>query len=131
MAETRIIVFVADRVVFVAVAARAAERETEQGRVDDLDRVGEDLGAVRREIVDRAIGRVHAGAEKARRDQIIGQGRRELFGMQVILELVASKLLEQEPIVRLIRIEGADDVVAIVVKLAPDRVEGSPPSDSE
>ena len=39
----RVVVFVADRVVLVAVAAGAAERETEQRRVNDLDRVGEDL----------------------------------------------------------------------------------------
>ena len=123
----RVVVFVADRVVLVAVAAGAAERETEQGRVNDLDRVGEDLGTVGGEVVDRAIGRVHAGAQEARRDQVIGQGRRELFGVQEILKLIAGELFEQEPIVRLIGVEGADDVVAVVVELTPDRIEAIAP----
>ena len=98
----RVIVFMADRVVLVTVAPGTAERETQERRIDHLYGVGKHLGAVRGKVMDRAIGRVDTGSQKARRDQVIGQGRRKLSCVQVIFQLVAGELFQQEAIVWLI-----------------------------
>ena len=107
----RVILFLSQRVVFVVVTLRAAQRLPQQHRPHR-----------RRQIVQRVLTRQHhvrSIALVGRQTQKPGPDQRRLrFGIQ----LVASNLLGEKPIVGRVVVEGGNHVIAILPRQRPQRV---------
>ena len=110
-----VVVGLRDRVVAVVVALGAADRQAQQRRADDLERVGDDL--VGRQRPARRRSTVPSGAM---RRKPVAVSSSICSGVEVRPrrrhQLVAGELLDDEPVERLVGVEGADDVVAILVR---------------
>ncbi len=108
-----VVIDLRDRLVAMVVALRASEAETQQRRRDRLDRLGHD--SIPRDVL---IGRtrrrpIWSHAQETCRRQLVEILRREIRVRQRH-EFVAGKLLNEELIERLVVVEGANDVVAVL-----------------
>ncbi len=88
-----------DRVILVVVAPGTADGQAQEGRADDLERVGDDLVGGQGLVLGAGRGAV------GRRPEEAGGGQRlDLLGRQVLPgtrdQLVAGQLLDEEPIER-------------------------------
>src|SRR5258706_13480097 len=101
-----VVIGLRNRIIAMIVALGATDRQYEQRRRDDLDRVGHHLVAHRFLVDRRRGGAVRAHAEKARGDQqfarlrIANQGLR--VGLSGAREFIAGKLLGDKPVERFV-----------------------------
>ena len=113
-----VIVRLRDRVVPVVMALGAADRQSQQRRADDLERVGHDLVGRRGLVHPAGRGAVGRHPQEAR-----GGQRLHLLGLEVVPrsrhQLVAGKLLDEKAVERLVGVERPDDVVAVLVGIRP------------
>ena len=107
-----IVIALRNRVVAMIVALRALDGQSQQRRGDDLQRIRDDLIAREVSIRRTVARRIGCQPKKTRGDEFveilvgeIGEGRRH--------EFVARKLFRDELVERFVRVERADDVVAI------------------
>ena len=109
-----VVVGLGDGVVFVVVAAHAAERETEEAAADGRDHVVELVVADALDGLRGDLARVRSGDEKARRARAFER---------VGLEAVAGELPADETVVRHPVVQRADDPVAIVKRAGAEAIE--------
>ncbi len=99
-----VIVGLGNRVVPMVVALGASDGQSQEGRADDLERIGDDLVGGERFVGRTGRRPIHGRSKKAR-----GGQRLDLVRLQVIPgtrdQLVASQLLDDEPIERLVHVE--------------------------
>ncbi len=106
-AVERVVVGLRGGVVLVVVAARAAQREPEQSSADRVNGILDNQVEVGVLVIAVALGL----GQEAGRDDPLGVGRVR----RPCCQEVAGHLLAQELVVRLIGVEGVDDVVAVKV----------------
>ena len=112
--DHRVVVAVADRVVFMVVAAGAADRHAEHARAERGHHVVELVVADRLGRLRRHLPRIRPGHEKPG-----GRRRGEVAG----LDKVARHLHPQELVVGQVGVEGLDHPVAVVVGVGAIAVE--------
>src|SRR6202011_3427957 len=98
---------------FMIVAARATEGHAEHRRADDVSHLGKYFVA--------AAGDLLVSGVLAQRSQAVEAGGDQVF-ILLRRDLVAGELLEQEAVVGLVIVEGADDVISITPSLGAVRV---------
>ena len=109
-AGERVVVAGRDRVELVVVAPGATDGQTEEPARGDVHLVVHhlELGILHAGLVE-SLG---ADGEEAGRDQQL-----VAFGLVLVGQLVAGDLLMDEPVVRFVGVERADDVVAILPRV--------------
>src|SRR5438552_2051145 len=105
-------------------AARTLEREAQRGGDDDGLRIVQHPVLIFRELVRVEVGPrgIHRGPEESGGYERFLDLGRPLLRRAVILQLVARYLLAEETVVRLIRIQAADHVIAITPGVRADQV---------
>ena len=117
-----VVIRLRDRVVAVVVAPRAGDGQAQQGRGNDLDRIGYGLVAREPRVGPRGGGRpVRRHAQEAGGGQTVDVLRRQV-AVRRLDHLVARQLLADEPVERLVGVERADHVIAVPVGVLPHRV---------
>ena len=109
------------------VALGAADGQSKQRRGDNFDRVSDDLVAHQVIVIhggrSRAIG---THAKKAGGDEQFARVRRGQCRLRAVArgtsQFVAGELLGDELVERLVGIEGADDIIAILVSVGARRI---------
>ena len=117
-----IVIALADGIVFVIVALGALERKAEHAAGENLQLIINHLQAI-----FHAINRIGACAigrhtQETGGDKLLNHIGVHRLGIGVIDQLIAGDLLEQKLVVRLVGIEGVDDVVAIFPGVLADHV---------
>ncbi len=105
----------------MVVALGATDRQPHERGRNDLERVGDHLVAGGGLIHAGRGGAVRGGTQEAGGGELL-----DVFGAEVPVRLrhhlVAGQLLLNEAVERLVGVERADDVVAVLVGVGPDRV---------
>jgi predicted RNA-binding protein with RPS1 domain len=99
-----VVVLLRNRIELVIVAPRAADGQAQERQADDVGPLGQHLVA--------APGHFLVSRVAPHRAQAVEAGRHLRFAIRRI-ELIAGQLLQDETVVRLVPVEGADDVVAV------------------
>ena len=111
-----------DRVELMSVAAGTLNCQPENRRAENLHFIGDDFQTVRHEVRDVGKRPIGCRPQKTCRDQAVVNLRRDLLRVFVIHQLVAGDLFLQKPVVRLVGIERADDVIAVPPDVRPHAI---------
>ena len=101
-----VVVFLWDRIKFVAVTSGALDRQRKQTRRYDVQRVVNRGVVIPRDVVFHALaGKVGSGAQESGRDEFVANFGREPLGVAPVDLLITTDLFVDKLVVRLVGIE--------------------------